>query len=74
VLEQFGGQGFGQAFKPALADLAAQVVGPIGTEMRRLLTDPAELDRILADGALRARAVAEPTVAETKKLVGFWPG
>ena len=74
VLEQFGGQGFGQGFKSALAELAAQTVGPIGTEMRRLLGDPAELDRILADGALRARAVAEPTVAETKKIVGFWPG
>jgi len=74
VLEQFGGQGFGQGFKAALADLAAATVGPIGAEMRRLLGDPAELDRILADGALRARAVAEPTVAETKKIVGFWPG
>lgn len=74
VLERYAGQGFGQGFKPDLADLMAQTVGPIGVEMRRLLGDPAELDRILADGALRARAVAEPTVAETKKIVGFWPG
>jgi tryptophanyl-tRNA synthetase len=74
VLDRFGGQGFGQGFKSALADLAAETVGPIGAKMRRLLGDPAELDRILADGALRARAVAEPTVAETKKIVGFWPG
>jgi tryptophanyl-tRNA synthetase len=74
VLETFGGQGFGQ-FKPALAELVAETVGPIGAEMRRLLTDSAEIDRILADGALRARAVAEPIVAETRKLVGFWrPG
>ena len=72
VLGQFGGQGFGQSFKPALADLVAQTVGPIGAEMRRLLTDSAEIDRILTDGALRARAVAEPIVAETRKLVGFW--
>jgi tryptophanyl-tRNA synthetase len=75
VLDQFGGQGFGQAFKPALADLVAETVGPIGLEMRRLLTDSAEIDRILLDGAERARAVAEPVVAETRKLVGFWrPG
>jgi tryptophanyl-tRNA synthetase len=72
VLERFGGQGFGQSFKPALADLVVETVGPIGAEMRRLLGDPGELDRILADGAGRARAVAEPTVAETKALVGFW--
>jgi tryptophanyl-tRNA synthetase len=71
VLAEFGGKGFG-VFKPALADLAAQVMGPIGAEMRRLLGDPAELDRILAEGALRARSVAEPTVAETRKIVGFW--
>jgi len=72
VLARYAGQGFGQSFKPDLADLMAQAVGPIGVEMRRLLGDPAELDRILADGALRARAVAEPTMAETKKIVGFW--
>jgi tryptophanyl-tRNA synthetase len=52
----------------------AETVGPIGVEMRRLLGDPAELDRILAAGAERARAVAEPTVAEVMKIVGFWPG
>jgi tryptophanyl-tRNA synthetase len=71
VLAQYAGQGFG-AFKPALADLAVSVIGPVGAEMRRLLADPAEIDRVLKDGAERARAVADPVVAETKKLVGFW--
>jgi tryptophanyl-tRNA synthetase len=71
VLTRHGGQGFG-AFKPALADLAVAVLGPIGAEMRRLIGDPAELDRVLADGAVRAAAVADPIVAETKALVGFW--
>jgi tryptophanyl-tRNA synthetase len=74
VLARYAGQGFGQGFKSDLADLMAETVGPIGREMHRLLGDPAELDRILAAGALRARAVAEPTVAETRKIVGFWPG
>ena len=40
--------------------------------MRRYLADPAEIDRVLRDGAERARAVADPIVAETKRLVGFW--
>ena len=71
VLAEFGGQGFG-AFKPALADLAVAKLGPVGERMRRLMADPAEIDRILAAGAERARAVAEPIVAETKRLVGFW--
>jgi len=73
VLTEFAGQGFG-AFKPKLADLAVSVMGPIGGEMRRLLSDPAEIDRVLSDGADRARALAAPTVAEVKKLVGFWAG
>ena len=71
VLERFGGQGFG-VFKPALADLAVESLGPIGERMRRLMNDPAELDRILVKGAERARSVADPVVAETRRLVGFW--
>jgi len=71
VLGEFAGQGFG-AFKPKLADLAVSVLGPIGGEMRRLLADPAEIDRILGDGAARARALAAPTMAEVRKIVGFW--
>jgi tryptophanyl-tRNA synthetase len=71
VLAEYAGQGFG-VFKPRLAELAVSVMGPIGAEMRRLLADPAEIDRVLADGAERARALARPTLAETKKLVGFW--
>ena len=47
-------------------------LGPIGAEMRRLIGDPAEIDRVLADGAIRAAEVADPIVAETKRLVGFW--
>jgi tryptophanyl-tRNA synthetase len=73
VLSEFAGQGFG-AFKPKLADLAVSVMAPIGGEMRRLLSDPAEIDRVLAHGAGRARAIAAPTVAEVKALVGYWAG
>jgi tryptophanyl-tRNA synthetase len=73
VLREYAGQGFG-AFKPKLAELAVSVMGPIGGEMRRLLADTAEIDRILGAGAERARALAEPTVAEVKKLVGYWAG
>ena len=73
VLAQFGGRGFGD-FKPALADLSVSVMGPIGERMRRLMADPAEIDRVLAAGAERARAVAEPVIEETKRLVGFWVG
>jgi tryptophanyl-tRNA synthetase len=73
VVSEFAGQGFG-AFKPALADLAVEKLGPITAEMRRLMDDPAEVDRVLARGAETARAIAETTIAEVKDIVGFWKG
>ncbi|MDR3508396.1 MAG: tryptophan--tRNA ligase [Caulobacteraceae bacterium] len=71
VLERFAGQGFGQ-FKPALSELLVETMAPIGDEMRRLIGDPAELDRNLAKGAERASAIAEPVVDEARRKVGFW--
>ena len=73
VLAEFAGQGFG-AFKPRLAELAVSSMANVTAEMRRLMNDPAEIDRALAAGAEKAREVAEPTIAEVKKIVGFWQG
>ena len=70
VLSEFAGQGFG-AFKPKLAELAIEKLSPITGEMARLMDDPAEIDRILADGAQRANALAQPVLAQVKKIVGF---
>jgi tryptophanyl-tRNA synthetase len=39
--------------------------------MRRLMADPVEIDRILADGAHRANDIAGPILAKTKDIVGF---
>jgi tryptophanyl-tRNA synthetase len=39
--------------------------------MRRLLADPAEIDRTLKSGAQRARAIAAPVMDEVKRRVGF---
>jgi tryptophanyl-tRNA synthetase len=70
VLVQFGGQGFG-AFKPALADLAVAKLSPLSGAMNRYLSDPAELDRLMATGAARARTTAAPTMVRVKEIVGF---
>ncbi|MGI9479490.1 MAG: tryptophan--tRNA ligase, partial [Hyphomicrobiaceae bacterium] len=70
VLKEFGGAQFG-TFKPALAELAVEKIGPIGAEMNRLLGDPAEIDRILAKGAARAREIAEPVMDSVKDIVGL---
>ena len=70
VIAQFAGQQF-SAFKNALADLTVEKLSPINAEMRRLLGDPAEIDRVLKDGAHKARAIATPIMDEVKKTVGF---
>ena len=70
VLREFGGATFSK-FKEALAELATAKLTPIGGEMRRLMADPVEIDRILADGARRAHAIADPILAKTKDIVGF---
>ncbi len=70
VIARFAGQQF-SGFKNALAELAVAKLTPIAAEMRRLLADPAEIDRVLKSGAERARALAAPVMGEVKKLVGF---
>jgi tryptophanyl-tRNA synthetase len=70
VIAAFAGQPF-SAFKNALADLAVAKLGPITLEMRRLMAEPAEIDKILKTGAEKAQAIAEPIVAEVKRMVGF---
>ncbi|MEX6505706.1 tryptophan--tRNA ligase [Jiella sp. M17.18] len=70
VLTDFGGRAFSE-FKPALADLAVQVLSPITGEMRRLLDDPGHIDAVLKDGGERAGAIAAKTMADVKQIVGF---
>jgi len=70
VLADFGGQGFA-GFKRALTELAVDRLTPITDEMARLKADPAELDRILADGAEQAAALAAPVLAEVRNAVGL---
>ena len=70
VLRQFGGQGWG-AFKPALADLAVEKLAPIAAETRRLVADPGTIDAYMAAGAARASVIAEQTMAEVRRIVGF---
>ena len=70
VLQEFGGRGFGD-FKPALAELAIEKLAPISDEMRKLMADPGHIDAVLADGAERARAIAEPILSEVHEIVGL---
>jgi tryptophanyl-tRNA synthetase len=70
VLAKFAGQGFG-AFKPALADVLIALLAPLRARLEEFRRDPAELDRILADGAERASALGAPTLAAAYEAVGL---
>ncbi|HEY9078673.1 tryptophan--tRNA ligase [Magnetovibrio sp.] len=70
TIAKFAGEGFG-TFKQHLADLAVAKLDPIQGEMRRLMADIGHVDAVLKDGAERARAMAEPIIAEIKETVGF---
>jgi tryptophanyl-tRNA synthetase len=70
VITEFAGAQFG-TFKPALADLAVAKLAPITTEMSRLMNDPAEIDRILGEGAVRADAIARPILEQVYDITGM---
>ncbi|MFA7413051.1 MAG: tryptophan--tRNA ligase [Rhizobium sp.] len=70
VLREFGGQQF-SVFKPALVELAVDVLSPVNSEMRRLMADPGYIDGVLRDGGVRARERAEKTMKEVRDIIGF---
>lgn len=72
VLARFGGQGFG-TFKPALADLLVSTLAPISQRFRDIRADTPIIDHLLAQGADRARAIAEPVMRDVYAAVGFLP-
>ncbi|MGH1423461.1 MAG: tryptophan--tRNA ligase [Pseudooceanicola sp.] len=70
ALRDVGGKQFSE-FKPMLAELAVAKLSPISTEMARLMESPDEIDRILGDGATRARSIAAPILKRTYDIVGM---
>ena len=70
VLSEYAGAEFSK-FKPALADLAVQMLSPITQEMRRLMDDTDHVDAVLRDGAERARVLAAPVLRDVKAIFGF---
>jgi len=70
VLSRFAGQGFG-AFKPALADALVALLHPLRSRLEELRNDPAELDRLLADGSARAASLGQPVLKQAYGAVGL---
>ena len=70
VLAEFAGKGFG-VFKPALGERIVETLRPITERLQQFRHDPAELDRLMAQGAERAAALAAPTLAATYRALGL---
>ena len=70
ALGGFAGQNF-SAFKEALSEVAVEVLGRIGGEMRRLVADPGHIDTVLRHGAERAAAIAQPILREVQDITGL---
>ena len=66
------GSGYGD-LKKDVAEIVVDTATPYRDRTLALLADPAELDRILAEGAERARDVASATLARVYDRVGFLP-
>ncbi len=70
--EKFTGRLYGP-LKTELAGIFSDWVAPFRSRTQEYLDDPAELDRILAVGAEKARAVAAGTLADVYEKTGFLP-
>src|SRR3954447_3410038 len=68
--DHFAGRGYGD-LKKELAEVVTDFVTPVRARTQELLDDRAELERVLAGGAARAREVAAATVAAVYDRVGF---
>jgi tryptophanyl-tRNA synthetase len=70
IEREFDGQGYG-TFKEAVGEAVVQLLNPIRERYEALRTDEAELVRLLAVGAEKARAASAPTLAAMYDRMGF---
>jgi tryptophanyl-tRNA synthetase len=70
IESQFDGQGYGQ-FKDAVAESVVELLVPIQERYRELRADEAELGRLLAVGAEKARDASAPTLEAIYERMGF---
>ena len=69
---EYAGRGYGD-LKSAVAEAVISLVEPMQQQTKQLLEDTAELDRILATGADKAKEIAEKTLADVHAKLGFIP-
>jgi tryptophanyl-tRNA synthetase len=72
VEREFDGAGYGD-FKSAVADAVVEYLSPVRERYAELRPDEDELERTLAAGADKARAIASGTVADVREAMGVGP-
>jgi tryptophanyl-tRNA synthetase len=70
--QRYRGTGYG-TFKKDLAEVVVGAFAPIRERTQAILADETELDRMLAQGAARARKVASQTMDAVRDRIGFLP-
>jgi tryptophanyl-tRNA synthetase len=70
VEKEFEGAGYGD-FKAAVADGVVGLLTPVRERYAELRPDEAELERVMAAGAEKARAIATLTLADVRERMGF---
>jgi tryptophanyl-tRNA synthetase len=69
---EYDGRGYG-TFKAAVAEAVIELLAPIRERHAELTTDPGEVQRVLAQGAEKARSMAAPTLEQAKRAMGLLP-
>jgi tryptophanyl-tRNA synthetase len=69
---EFSDSGYG-VFKTAVADAVIDALRPVQEAYKKLEADPAEVDRQLAAGAQKARAIAGPVLERARSAAGLLP-
>jgi tryptophanyl-tRNA synthetase len=72
LVDHFAGKGYGD-LKSEVAEVVLSRIEPIRDRANELLTDEAELDRLLAQGAQKANELAEKTLGMVYDRIGFIP-
>lgn len=67
---EFSGKGYGD-FKTAVAEVVIAKLEPIGKRTKELMDDPAELSRVLSNGAQKANEVASATLKAAYSAIGL---
>jgi tryptophanyl-tRNA synthetase len=70
IESRYDGSGYGQ-FKTDVGEALVSLLQPIQQRYRELRADEAELGRLLAHGADKARSVSDPVLAQVYERMGF---